>query len=156
MEESQDLKEFIKLLIEKKVEYLIVGGFAVTFHSREKFTEDLDVWIKRTKSNAKRIFKVLSEFGFGNIELSEDDFQKPGFVLQLGYPPNRIDVMTDVEGLTFDEAYKKSKLGVIYKELEVRYLSYDDLISNKQKVARHKDLFDIEWMKKYNNKKSRQ
>jgi predicted nucleotidyltransferase len=155
MEEYQDLKEFIKLLIEKKVEYLIVGGFAVTFHSRAKFTEDMDVWIKKTKSNAKKIFNVLNEFGFGNIELNEDDFLKPGFVIQLGYPPNRIDIMTDLEGLTFANAYKKSKPGIIFKNLEVRYLSYNDLLLNKQKVSRPKDIFDIEWIKKYNNKKSR-
>ena len=155
MEEYQDLKEFIGLLIDKKVEYLIVGGFAVSYHSREKFTQDLDIWIKRTKSNAKKMFRVLSEFGFGNIELSEDDFLKPGFVLQLGYPPNRIDIMTDLEGLSFAEAYIKSKPGKIFKNLEVRYLSYEDLLRNKQLIGRPKDLFDIDWIKKYNNKKSR-
>ncbi len=155
MEEYQDLKEFIKLLIEKKVEYLIVGGFAVTFHSREKFTQDLDIWFKLSKENVKKLFKVLKEFGFGNIVISEEDFKKPGFVLQLGYPPNRIDMMNEVEGLNFSDAYQKSKPGIIFKNLEVRYLSFDDLVINKKKVARPKDLFDIEWMKKYNNKKSR-
>ncbi len=155
MEEYQDFKEFIELLIDKKVEFLIVGGFAVTFHSRAKFTQDIDIWIKKTKSNARKIFRALKEFGFENIELSEDDFLKPGFVLQLGYPPNRIDIMTDLEGVTFADAVKKSKQGIIFQKLEVRYLSYNDLIKNKQMVGRPKDLFDIEWIKKYNNKKSR-
>jgi hypothetical protein len=139
MEEYQDFKEFIKLLIDKKVEYLIVGGFAVTFHSREKFTQDIDIWIKKTKSNARKIFSALKEFGFGNIDLNEEDFLKPGFVLQLGYPPNRIDIMTDLEGIKFADAYKKSKPGIIFKKLEVRYLSYDDLLKNKQMVGRPKD-----------------
>ena len=71
MEEYQDFKEFIKLFTENKVKFLIVGGFAVTFHSREKFTQDMDIWIKKTKSNSKKAFKTLSEFGFGNIELTE-------------------------------------------------------------------------------------
>lgn len=155
MEEYQDLKEFIKLLLDQKVEYIIVGGFAVTYHSREKFTDDIDIWIKNSKSNAKRIFKVLEEFGFGNIELDERDFNKPGFILQLGYPPNRIDIMTEVEGLKFEDAFKRSKKGKIFQTFEVRYLSYDDIIKNKSLVGRKKDLFDIDWIKKYNNKKSK-
>jgi len=155
MEEYQDFEEFIKLLIDKKVEYLIVGGFAVTFHSREKFTQDIDIWIKKTKSNARRIFSALKEFGFGNIELNEKDFLKPGFVLQLGYPPNRIDIMTDLEGIKFTDAFKHSKPGIIFKKLEVRYLSYNDLMKNKKMVGRPNDLFDIEWIKTYNNKKSK-
>lgn len=155
MEEYQDLKEFIKLLLEQKVKYIIVGGFAVTYHSRAKFTDDIDIWIKNSSSNAKKIFKVLNEFGFGNIALNESDFVKPGFVLQLGYPPNRIDVMTEVEGLKFEEAFERSRKGKIFEDFEVRYLSYDDLLINKRKVGRKKDLFDIEWIKLYNNKKSR-
>lgn len=101
MEEYQDFEEFINLLNKHKVEYMIVGGYAVTFHSRPKFTEDLDVWINKTKKNAKRVFNALTEFGFGNIDIKIDDFTKENLILQLGYKPVRIDILTSIEGVTF-------------------------------------------------------
>lgn len=155
MEKYQDFKEFIKLLKEKKVEYLIVGGYAVTYHSRDKFTNDMDIWVNNTEDNSFKIFEVLKNFGFGNIDLKREDFLKDDLVLQLGVPPMRIDIMTGIDGLTFVTSFKSKKTGRFKGISRVNYISYSDLAKNKKIIGRPKDKFDLQWMKKYNNPKSR-
>lgn len=146
MEEFQDFEEFINLLNKHKVEYLIVGGYAVTFHSRPKFTEDLDVWINKTKLNSKRIFAALEEFGYGNIKIEVDDFTKDGLILQLGYRPVRIDILTSIEGVKFSEAYETKVTDLFYGRVNANYIDLDNLIKNKKKVNRRKDKEAIDWI----------
>ena len=91
---SQDFKEFVALLIEKKAEYLIVGGYAVGVHGHPRYTGDLDIWLNPSPKNAKLILECVNEFGFSSYGLSELDFTKEGNVVQLGYPPNQVGCAT--------------------------------------------------------------
>jgi hypothetical protein len=102
---SQDFREFIELLNYNQVRYLVVGGYAVAFHGHPRYTKDIDIWIWVSKNNAKKVLKTLDDFGFSSLGLKEEDFLEPGYVIQLGYPPNRIDILTQVTGLEFDLCY---------------------------------------------------
>lgn len=153
MEVYQDLREFIELLNKNKVEYLIVGGYASSFHSRPRYTKDIDIWVNPTKTNAKKVLKTLSLFGFTGIEITVEDLTKKGQIIQLGYAPVRIDILTDLVGLTFKHAYNNSENGTFGKLKNVRYISAEDLIINKKLSGRKQDLFDVEWISKYSSKR---
>lgn len=153
MERFQDFKELLKLLKEKKVKYLIVGGQAVNYYSRGKLTEDLDIWVEPSEKNAENVFIVLKNFGTGNLDIDVSDFIIKDRVIQLGFAPMRVDIMTSIEGLEFDKAYENRSNGYIFGLKNQPYISFDDLIKNKKKTGRPKDKFDILWMKKYFNPK---
>jgi hypothetical protein len=140
---NPDFKEFVKLLIENKVEYLIVGGYAVGVHGYPRYTGDLDIWINSTTENAKRAQVCVKDFGFSSYNLSVADFTKPGNIVQLGYPPVRIDIINQVDGVTFDECFKNKK-DVTADDLTLYFIGYDDLLKNKKKTSRPRDIDDIE------------
>lgn len=104
---SKDFKEFIELLNGHSVRYLIVGGYAVAFHGYPRYTKDLDVWIALSPENADKIIKALEEFGFGSLGLKTQDFLEKDQIVQLGYPPNRIDILTTLKGIRFEDCYKE-------------------------------------------------
>jgi hypothetical protein len=140
---GQDFKEFIQLLNEKKVEYLIVGGYAVTVYGYPRYTGDLDIWINNSADNANLILDVLKDFGFSSLKLIPDDFQKKGNIVQLGYPPLRIDILNDIDGVEFHDCYERKKYFII-DELKIPFISSNDLLINKKASGRHKDIDDIE------------
>lgn len=139
----QDYKELLKLLNENKVEYLVVGAFALGFYGSPRNTGDIDIWIKISKENAQRMEKTLIDFGVGSLGHSEKDFLEEGSVIQIGVPPVRIDILTSISGVDFLEAYKNKEKIVLDGE-EVFYLSKSDFIKNKKASGRLKDLADIE------------
>ena len=139
---SQDFKEFVALLNENKVEYLIVGGYAVGMHGYPRYTGDLDIWINATLENARRVVKVLAEFGFASFGLTEEDFIKPGNVIQMGYPPFRIDLLTKIDGVEFEECYK-NRLIVQTDNLSLQVIGIDELKVNKEATGRLKDAEDL-------------
>lgn len=143
---SQDFRDFVQLLIKNDVDYLIVGGYAVGIHGHPRYTGDLDIWLNPSVENAKRILLAVNEFGFSSYKLAVDDFIKEGNVIQLGYPPLRIDLLTEIDGVHFDECFK-NKLVVDIDDLKVNFISYNDLIRNKKACNRYKDLDDIENLK---------
>lgn len=143
---SQDFKEFIELLIKNKAEYLIVGGYAVGIHGHPRYTGDLDIWLNPTPANADLILKSVNEFGFSSFNLSQADFTKPGNVIQLGYPPLRIDLLTEIDGVTFEECFKNRK-EVVIEELKVNFIGYNDLLKNKKESGRPGDIDDIDNLK---------
>lgn len=143
---SQDFKEFVELLIKHKAEYLIVGGYAVGVHGHPRYTGDLDIWLHSTQENAKKILNCLKEFGFGSFQLSENDFLKENNVIQLGNPPLRIDLLTNIDGVTFNECFSNRK-EIEIDGILVSFIGYNDLIKNKLKTGRAKDLDDIENLK---------
>jgi len=143
---SQDFREFIKLLIENKVEYLVVGGYAVGIHGYPRYTGDLDIWLNPTPENADKILMAVNQFGFSSFRLSKEDFIKPGNVIQLGYPPLRIDLLTEIDGVTFDDCFANKK-EVLMEELIVNFIGYNDLIKNKKFTGRPRDIDDIENLK---------
>ena len=103
---SRDFKEFIELLNEHSVRYLVVGGYAVAFHGYPRYTKDIDIWIELSLENADKILKALNEFGFGSLDLTPDDFLESDQIIQLGYPPNRIDILTTLKDLKFEDCYE--------------------------------------------------
>ncbi len=144
---SQDFKEFLKLLNENSVEYMVVGGYAVGFHGFPRYTGDIDIWVNATISNAEKVLKTLDEFGFGNFNLSQEDFLIKKNLFQLGNPPFRIDILTSIDGVSFNETYRK-KIVKIIDDVEINFIGLNELIKNKQASGRDKDLLDLKNLKK--------
>ena len=138
-----DLREFIVLLNSHGVEYLIVGGHAVAFHGHPRYTGDIDFLIRTTPGNALQVLAALREFGFGSSGIAEQDLLRPGQFIQLGYPPNRIDILTSISGVDFGSAWE-SRVETLIDELPVHLIGWDDLLRNKRASGRQKDLADVE------------
>jgi hypothetical protein len=141
---SKDFKEFIELLNFHKVRFIVVGGYAVGFHGYVRFTGDIDIWIDSRIENAENLLKALDQFGFGSVSgISLEDFVKDNSVVQLGYPPFRIDIMTSLSGITFDQCYTKREVTAI-DGIEVPFIDLDSLKINKASTNRKKDLGDLD------------
>lgn len=143
MDINQDFKEFAQLLNAEQVRYLVVGGFAVAFHGYPRFTGDIDFWVEPTVENAQKLIRVLDQFGFGEVGLTSEDFTNPGKVVQLGYPPYRIDIMTGADGIEFKDCWEQ-KQEHIFEDTKIHFISLHHLRINKQKTGRKKDLDDLE------------
>jgi Nucleotidyl transferase of unknown function (DUF2204) len=143
MEVQKDFRELLELFNEHKVGYLIVGGYALAFHGVPRYTGDIDIFVKPDTENAIRILKALDEFGFGSLDLKEEDFRSPNTVVQLGYPPVRIDIITSISGLSWDEAYEERDKGK-YGDVPVYYIGLNHYILNKRASGRKKDIADLE------------
>jgi hypothetical protein len=143
MEVQKDFKEFLALLNAHKVDFMIVGGYALAYHGAPRYTGDMDVFVKPDRKNAQRIIEVLKEFGFSSLELSFDDFQKEDNVIQLGLPPVRIDILTSISGVTWEQAFSTKEPG-FYGTLAVNYIGKKQFVANKKAIGRAKDLADIE------------
>jgi len=148
-----DFKEFIQLLNKHKVKYLLVGGYAISLYSRPKSTQDIDVFIENSKTNAKKLLKVLDEFGLSSLNISINDLTTKDRVVQIGVSPLRIDIMTSIEGIVFSTAYKNRTKITYWGIRNVSFISYDDLIKNKKTTGRKKDIEDLEWLKTYAKRK---
>ena len=126
MDIRNDFKELLELFNRHKVEYLIVGGYALAFHGAPRVTGDIDLFVRPTNDNAERILRALDEFGFGSLNLSKDDFTTPGMVVQLGVPPVRIDIITRVSGVSLGEA-DAGKAAGSYADTPVHFIGRRDL-----------------------------
>jgi hypothetical protein len=144
---EQDFIDFIRLLNEHRVEYLVVGAHALAYHGRPRHTGDLDIWIKPNEENASKMLAVLEDFGFGSLNIDEKDFLKDGYVTQLGYPPLRIDILNSISGVEFDEAYSNKSDGKV-EDLTVNFINVSEFVKNKKATGRPKDLADIAALKK--------
>jgi hypothetical protein len=140
---NPDFKEFIQSLNDKQVRYLIIGGYAVAFHGHPRYTKDLDVWVVITPANASRLVAALADFGFASLGLNEEDFLEPEQVIQLGYPPNRIDIILTPKGVDFPACYGAS-IEEFIDGVSVRFIDLENLKRNKQATGRHQDLADLE------------
>ena len=143
MEIQPDFKELLALFNEQNVEYLIVGGYALAFHGTPRYTGDLDIFVRPDPSNAQRILKSLALFGFGSLGLAAADFENPERVIQLGEPPVRIDLITSITGVPWEEAFS-SRVSGNYDDIPVYFLGRESFIRNKRAIGRAKDLADIE------------
>ncbi|MEM9415243.1 MAG: hypothetical protein AAGA29_07190 [Planctomycetota bacterium] len=144
---NDDFRDMICLLNEEQVDYLLIGGWAVSFHARFRATEDIDFWVSPTPENAARIMRALIRFGAPLKDVDEDDFALPRFGLQLGRPPARIDILTTFRGVAFSEAWSKRVVETI-EGLPVNVVGRDHLLLNKLEVGRAKDLADAEAIQK--------
>ena len=142
---SPDFKEFLRLLNANQVEYLVVGGHAVGYHGYPRATADLDVWIAINKENATRVVKALKQFGFAVPELSAALFLEEDRIVRMGVPPMRIEVLTTISGVTFDECYAEREVAIV-DDLRVNVISLEHLKTNKQAAGRYKDLADLDYL----------
>lgn len=140
---NKDFREFIQLLNEHDVLYLIVGGYAVAFHGYPRYTKDIDLWIYRDRQNIKKLLKVLEDFGFSSLQLVEEDFLNPDQVVQLGYPPNRIDILSELKGIDFQECYQ-SRVEVEIDNTTLKIIDLESLKKTKKATGRYQDLADLE------------
>lgn len=140
---SPDFKEFIRLLNENSVRYLVVGGYAVAFHGHPRYTKDLDVWIEAEPENVIRLLDALDEFGFGTLDLEREDFLEPETVVQLGRPPHRIDLVTEIDGVEFADSYS-ARQEIEVEDVPVSFIGLEQLRKNKRASGRHQDLADLE------------
>jgi predicted nucleotidyltransferase len=140
---NQDFKEFIQLLNDNQVHYLVVGGYAVALHGYPRYTKDIDIWIELAQENAFHIVKALEQFGFASLGLKKSDFLVEDQIIQLGYLPNRIDIITTLPGVTFTECYDK-RLSVDIDGVKVNFIDLDNLRKNKKATGRSQDLADLE------------
>ena len=140
---SPDFKEFIELLNAHNVQYLIVGGYALAFHGHPRYTKDIDVWIATNTENAERMLKVLTDFGFSSLALSQQDFLEKDNIIQLGLPPNRIDILTSVDGIEFENSIHQSSVLEV-DGVNIHLIGIHNLIENKIASGRLQDLADVE------------
>jgi len=138
-----DFKEFVRLLNENEVRYLVVGGYAVAFHGHPRYTKDIDIWIEADQANADRALRVLDEFGFGSVGLTPQDFLQARRIIQLGRPPNRIDLLTSLKGVDFEPCHKVRETTEV-EGVPVQFIGLDCLKTDKLAVGRHQDLADLE------------
>lgn len=142
MSASRDFEELFGFLNARRVKALIIGAHAVAFHAKPRFTKDLDIFVEPSRENAASLLAALADFGFGGVGLNLEDFSSPGRIVQLGHPPNRVDLMTSIDGVDFDSAWRGRVAGR-YGSAEVYYLGRDDLIRNKSASGRPQDQLDV-------------
>lgn len=140
---NKDFREFIRSLNSNGVRYLVLGGYALAFHGHPRYTKDLDIWLEMSPSNAKKTMKALTEFGFSGLDLSEKDFLAAGMVVQLGYPPNRIDLINSPDGVDFKECWERRVI-VDLDGLDVSIIDIENFRKNKKASGRPQDLADLD------------
>ncbi len=140
---TKDFEELFACLRHRNVKALVVGGYAVAFHGQPRFTKDIDVFVEPSPENAERLLAALTDFGFGGVGLTAADFSTPGKIVQLGVAPNRVDLLTTIDGVTFDEAWH-GRVSGHYGSEAVDYIGRAELIRNKRASGRPQDLLDLE------------
>lgn len=140
---SADFKDFLRLLSEKKVEYLLIGGYAVVYYGYIRNTGDMDIWVRMTEENARLTAEALEEFGYAPKDKALPFLIKPDKILRMGIPPFRLEVSTGIDGVEFDSCYSKRKI-IYVDDIPVNIINLDDLIKNKKASGRLKDLADVE------------
>src|SRR5215213_11798447 len=140
---EDDLREFVELLNALKVRYIVVGAFALAYHGYPRYTADIDLFIERSSENAQAILNAIQQFGFGDVGLSSEDFLKEDQVIQLGVAPNRIDLLTFLSGVEFQDAWATRVQGEL-AGLSVPIISRELLKKNKAATGRSQDIADLE------------
>lgn len=147
METSKDFEELFGLLNRNRVRYLVVGGYAYAIHAEPRYTKNLDIFYENSRQNAEKLLITLQGFGMESLELSAGDFTKEGRIIQIGYSPFRIDLINEIDGVSFDEAWK-NKIESRYGEQYIHIISKEDLIKNKKASGREQDLLDVRKLEK--------
>ena len=144
----KDFLEFLKLLKESNVQYLIVGGYAVAYHGYPRMTMDIDIWIKMSGNNSKNIVKAIRKFGFKSDELKKEIFETPNSIVRMGVKPQLIEIITTISGVEFDDCYERRIIDTI-EGIEISIISLSDLRKNKISANRPEDIADLSYMEKF-------
>jgi hypothetical protein len=147
MRVEQDFKEFIALLNNNNVQYLIVGGYAYSYYAEPRFTKDIDIFVATSVENANKLMAALEEFGFKNVGLTAADFLESGKTIQLGQTPIRIDLLTSIDGVLFDEAWQNRTEGT-FGDIPAYFIAKQDLLKNKRAAGRLQDIADSDKLNK--------
>ncbi len=142
---SRDFEELFECLSRHGVKAIVVGGHAVAFHAKPRYTKDIDLFVEPSTENAERLLEALDEFGFGGTGLAIGDFAAPGKIVQLGVEPNRVDLVTAIDGVSFEEAWS-GRVSGRFRGRPVFYLGLQELKRNKREAGRKQDLADLEWL----------
>lgn len=140
---EKDYEELLRLFNKHKVKYCIVGAFAVVFYAVPRYTKDMDILVEPSVRNGGRILKALGEFGFGILKLSADDLSQENKIIQLGYEPVRVDIITSIDGCTFKQVWENREKGMYGKE-KVNFIGLNELIKNKRVLKRKQDKADLD------------
>ncbi len=151
---DENFKEFIRLLNENDVKYLVVGGFAVAYHGYPRYTKDIDFWVWAHPENAEKVIKTIKDFGFCMLGFQKEDLLDPNNIVQLGYEPNRIDLIIDLEGLDFETCFTNCQ-DAEFEGVPIHFINLDDLVKNKMSTGRLKDKVDAQTLVKKNKKKKK-
>ncbi|MFH1645315.1 MAG: hypothetical protein ABIB11_02750 [Candidatus Omnitrophota bacterium] len=143
---NEDYREILQLLLDNEVKFLVVGAYALGAYGYPRATGDFDIWVEASLENSKKIYKSLFEFGSPLIDINDETFSEAGIVFQVGVAPRRIDIITKIDGVDFSKAYKH-KQDIEIEELEVPFISKDDLIKNKEATGRDKDKLDAKYLR---------
>lgn len=149
---ESDFLDFIALCNSHEVRYLVVGGYAVSIHGYPRSTKDMDICIEMGEENAAKMIRVIKDFGFAGLNLSTSDFLAKDFITQLGYDPLRIDILNDLDGVSFEEGWQNKKV-VNISGVEINFIGYNELLKVKAKAGRPQDIADISMLKKRNKSK---
>jgi len=150
MKMSEDFADFLKLLSDKNVDYLLVGGYAVVHYGYVRNTGDMDIWVRSAADNFQRTAEALEEFGYAPREQTLPYLVQPNKILRMGIPPFRLEVSTSIDGVDFDDCYTR-RVALKVNDVPVSMISFDDLIKNKKASGRLKDLADVEELLKVNS-----
>jgi hypothetical protein len=140
---NQDFKEFVQSLNDNGVRYLVIGGYAVALHGYPRYTKDIDIWIEMTPENAAKMVAALEQFGFGSLGLQPADFLVPDQVIELGYPPSRIDLISTPPGVDFEPCFA-SRVEAVIDGVTVCFIDLESLRKSKRASGRLQDLADLE------------
>lgn len=140
---NEDFREFFECLNSRNVRYLVIGGYAVAFHGHPRYTKDVDIWIERSVENAENVLSALHDFGFGDLGISDADLRQEGSVIQIGYPPNRIDLILSPDGVDFADCYER-RVEIEIEGLTISVIDLVGLRQNKRASGRLQDLADLE------------
>ncbi len=143
MDIPADFRDLLELFNAHAVEFVIVGGYALAAHGAPRFTGDLDLLVKPVPENARRVVEALDAFGFSSVGLTDDDFQGPDKVLQLGVPPVRVDILTSLTGVSWEQVSEGS-LSAEFGGVPVRFIGREAFVANKRATGRRRDLADLE------------
>lgn len=148
---NPDFRELLRALSDAAARFLVVGAYAVSFHSEPRATGDLDLWIDATPDNAARVYRALAAFGAPLTELSETDLCTPDVVFQIGVAPRRIDIMTSITAVAFEEAWP-NRSQATYGGVGFPVIGIEALIQNKQALGRPKDLLDVDLLRRHHGR----
>lgn len=143
MEVQQDFRNLLALFNKHRIDYIVVGGYALGFYGAPRYTGDLDILVMPDPANARRIMQALDDFGFGSVGLKAADFEQEGKVVQLGFPPVRVDIITSITGVTWDQA-KSGRVEGPFGDVTVHYIGRHEFVANKRALGRKRDLADLE------------
>ena len=143
MQIEKDYEELLGLLNRHEVRYCIVGAYALALHTKPRYTKDMDLFVDPTPLNAERILAALQDFGFGSLNLTENDFTEKGQIIQLGFEPVRVDILTDIKGVSFDEVWQQ-RVTANYGKIEANFINLENLIKSKRSSGRAQDYADLQ------------